>query len=166
MVSSDLDEEALANLAGAPVDVYGVGTRVVTGSGAPTAAFVYKLVAVGEAGQMCERDALRSVAKRSASKESAGGRKRAFRVLDGEGVAREELLVLGARATPEVPDGWSARALQRRYVESGVIAPTPDPAHAVRVARERLEHAKSELPTGARTYAPGPPALFTRLVEG
>ncbi len=166
VVSSDLDEEALANLAGAPVDVYGVGTRVVTGSGAPTAAFVYKLVAVGEAGQMCERDALRSVAKRSASKESAGGRKRAFRVLDGEGVAREELLVLGARATPEVPDGWSARALQRRYVESGVIAPTPDPARSVHVARERLEHAKSELPTGARTYAPGPPALFTRLVEG
>jgi nicotinate phosphoribosyltransferase len=45
VVTGDLDEFAIAALAAAPVDGYGVGTSVVTGSGAPTAAMVYKLVA-------------------------------------------------------------------------------------------------------------------------
>ena len=45
VVTSDLDEHAIAALAAAPVDSYGVGTSLVTGSGAPTAGLVYKLVA-------------------------------------------------------------------------------------------------------------------------
>ena len=44
-VTSDLDEYAIAALAASPVDAYGVGTSVVTGSGTPTAGMVYKLVA-------------------------------------------------------------------------------------------------------------------------
>ena len=36
VVSGDLDEHAIAALADAPVDAYGVGTSLVTGSGAPT----------------------------------------------------------------------------------------------------------------------------------
>ena len=51
IVSGDLDEYAIAALAAEPVDVYGAGTAVVTGSGAPTAGLVYKLVEVdGPAG--------------------------------------------------------------------------------------------------------------------
>src|SRR3954469_8189808 len=45
VVTSDLDEFAIAGLAAAPVDGYGVGTQVVIGSGQPTCGFVYKLVA-------------------------------------------------------------------------------------------------------------------------
>ncbi|MEO8888269.1 MAG: nicotinate phosphoribosyltransferase, partial [Jatrophihabitantaceae bacterium] len=45
IVTSDLDEYAIAALAAGPVDGYGVGTQLVTGSGAPTASMVYKLVA-------------------------------------------------------------------------------------------------------------------------
>ena len=45
IVTSDLDEFAIAGLASAPVDGYGVGTQLVTGSGHPTSGFVYKLVA-------------------------------------------------------------------------------------------------------------------------
>jgi nicotinate phosphoribosyltransferase len=45
VATSDLDEFSIAELRQAPVDGYGVGTSVVTGSGAPTAGFVYKLVA-------------------------------------------------------------------------------------------------------------------------
>ena len=63
VVSGDLDEYAIAALRAEPVDSYGVGTSVVTGSGAPTAGLVYKLVEVDG----------RPVAKRSASKESRGG---------------------------------------------------------------------------------------------
>ncbi len=46
VVSGDLDEFAIAALRAEPVDFYGVGTSVVTGSGAPTAGMVYKLVEV------------------------------------------------------------------------------------------------------------------------
>src|ERR687889_1033696 len=44
IVTSDLDEYAMAAMAAAPVDGYGVGTSLVTGSGAPTVGMVYKLV--------------------------------------------------------------------------------------------------------------------------
>ncbi len=50
VVTSDLDEYAIASLAAAPVDAYGVGTQLVTGSGHPTASMVYKLVARAESG--------------------------------------------------------------------------------------------------------------------
>ena len=53
VVTSDLDEFAIAALAAAPADSYGVGTQLVTGSGAPTARLVYKMVARQDAhGQM------------------------------------------------------------------------------------------------------------------
>ena len=59
-VTNDLDEFSIAALAAAPVDAYGVGTSVATGSGAPTAGFVYKLVSFeGSDGQW------QSVAKKS-----------------------------------------------------------------------------------------------------
>ena len=51
VITGDLDEHAIAALASAPVDGYGVGTALVTGSGVPTAALVYKLVARGEPGR-------------------------------------------------------------------------------------------------------------------
>ena len=45
ILTGDLDEYSIAALGAVPVDGYGVGTSLVTGSGAPTAALVYKLVA-------------------------------------------------------------------------------------------------------------------------
>ncbi len=45
VLTGDLDEYSIAALGAVPVDGYGVGTSLVTGSGAPTAALVYKLVA-------------------------------------------------------------------------------------------------------------------------
>ncbi len=77
IVTSDLDEYAIAGLAAAPVDGYGVGTSLVTGSGHPTCGFVYKLVARADS---TDDDAeLRSVAKKSTDKISIGGRKWALR---------------------------------------------------------------------------------------
>ncbi|CAM5602073.1 Nicotinate phosphoribosyltransferase OS=Streptomyces tendae OX=1932 GN=GUR47_07835 PE=3 SV=1 [Streptomyces tendae] len=63
VVTSDLDEYAIASLAAAPVDAYGVGTQLVTGSGHPTASMVYKLVARAESGE--EGAPLVPVAKKS-----------------------------------------------------------------------------------------------------
>src|SRR5690606_26529014 len=73
-VTSDLDEYAIAALAASPVDSYGVGTSVVTGSGYPTAGMVYKLVA-----RQDSAGGWVAVAKASADKASKGGRKAAFR---------------------------------------------------------------------------------------
>ena len=83
VVSGDLDEFSIAALAAAPVDAYGVGTAVVTGSGAPTAGMVYKLVEVDG----------RPVAKRSEHKASHGGRKTALRAHKPSGTALEEIVV-------------------------------------------------------------------------
>ncbi|HTY29659.1 MAG TPA: nicotinate phosphoribosyltransferase, partial [Mycobacterium sp.] len=80
VVSGDLDEYSIAALRADPVDSYGVGTSVVTGSGAPTASMVYKLVEV---------DGM-PVEKRSLHKESHGGRKKAARLAKASGTIVEE----------------------------------------------------------------------------
>ncbi|MGH9303456.1 MAG: nicotinate phosphoribosyltransferase, partial [Acidimicrobiales bacterium] len=149
IVTGDLDEYAIAALAAAPVDAYGVGTNVVTGSGAPTAGFVYKLVAV--AASTAADAPLVPVAKRSPDKTSPGGRKHAVRLIDEEGRARLELVGLeGAAlvdhalpslgegaiayatepdatepdATESVPGAWGGRELQRRVMDNGVAVGT------------------------------------------
>lgn len=92
VVTSDLDEYAIAALAVAPVDAYGVGTQLVTGSGAPTSSMVYKLVARARSAD--PRDPLIPVAKRSTGKPSLGGRKYAYRRIEEDGVATEEVVAV------------------------------------------------------------------------
>src|SRR3954447_16111666 len=92
VVTSDLDEHAISALASAPVDAYGVGTQLVTGSGHPTCGFVYKLVA-----RENDDGVLQSVAKKSVDKVSVGGRKYALRRLT-DGVAEAEVIGVGTPA--------------------------------------------------------------------
>jgi nicotinate phosphoribosyltransferase len=112
VVTSDLDEHAIAALAAAPVDAYGVGTSLVTGSGAPTAGMVYKLVArTGDDGQMV------SVAKKSQDKISVGGRKYALRRRSPDGVAEAEVLGVG---TPPATD-HDDRPLLETLIRDGEV---------------------------------------------
>ncbi len=134
VVSSDLDEYLIDDLVEreAPVDAFGVGTKVVTGSGAPTAGFVYKLVAVADDAD--PDSPLRPVAKRSTAKASHGGRKRAWRRLDGDGrAAGEEVHVVDEpfRTHQQYSDG-TRRDLQVLVVEGGERrhAPTNDEIRA------------------------------------
>ncbi|MCU1489135.1 MAG: nicotinate phosphoribosyltransferase [Acidimicrobiaceae bacterium] len=161
VASSDLDEWALASLADAPVDSYGVGTRLVTGSGAPTAGFIYKLVAVGD-GATGE---LRPVAKASEQKATQGGRKWAWRLLDAKRAATGELLLRGAEppSADLVPNGGSARPLQRRVIDGGRPTPEADASTDLVAGRRRLERALGELDEGALRLDPGEPALTARL---
>ncbi|MGA8992730.1 MAG: nicotinate phosphoribosyltransferase [Nocardioidaceae bacterium] len=161
IVTSDLDEHAIAALAAAPVDGYGVGTSLVTGSGHPTCGFVYKLVArEGQDG------ALVSVAKRSKDKISVGGRKYAFRRRSGAGVAQAE--VIGTRPSPEADDdpttrlGPRERPLLVPLVERGQVVGR----ESLDTARARHLAARAELPMQARQLSRGEPALETvRLDE-
>jgi nicotinate phosphoribosyltransferase len=102
VVSGDLDEHAIAALRAEPVDAYGVGTSVVTGSGAPTAGMVYKLVEVDG----------RPVAKRSAHKESRGGRK------DANDRPLQIPLIRAGRAVADLPTLDDARQRLRRGLVS------------------------------------------------
>lgn len=97
VVSGDLDEYSIYELRDAPIDAFGVGTRLVGGSGYPTANFVYKLVAVGDSNSSISkhgpRSALRPVSKLSPNKETTGGRKDAVRTYDEEGIIVKEFTI-------------------------------------------------------------------------
>lgn len=157
VITSDLDEYAIEQLAGAPADAYGVGTHVVTGSGAPTASFVYKLVAIAPSAEPSAP--LASVEKLSPLKRSAGGRKRAVRWVDGEGVARVESVVdEGEEPDAGLPEGWQTRELQQRVVDAGRRLELPSLAES----REHHRWSVRELGATAFDLRPGGPMLPTR----
>lgn len=155
-VTSDLDEYAIAGLAAAPVDAYGVGTRVVTGSGAPTASLVYKLVAhSSESGDWV------SVQKKASGKSSTGGMKEAARIIDGS-IAVEEAIGIPHL---ELPDDLEARPLQVPMVTTGEIDDSFTGPEGVRRARERHAASMAELPRTAHRLQAGEPAIPTVFYE-
>jgi nicotinate phosphoribosyltransferase len=148
VVTSDLDEWAIAGLASAPVDGYGVGTRLVTGSGRPTCGFVYKLVSrEGPDGTMV------SVAKKSQDKTSIGGRKYALRRLSPDGVAEAEVVGIGEPAKDDGDD----RALLVPLVTGGEIVGR----ESLDVIRERHLRSRAELPAKAARLQPGEQVIPT-----
>ena len=147
VLSGDLDEYALAALATAPVDAYGVGTAVVTGSGAPTAGFVYKLVEVDG----------RRVAKRSEDKASRGGRKTSVRRHRASGTATEEVVAIQGR--PSSADG--DRNLQQPMVRSGELLGVP----TLDESRAHLQKVLKTLPWQAFALSKGEPAIPTTFEE-
>jgi nicotinate phosphoribosyltransferase len=151
IVTSDLDEHAIAALAAAPVDAYGVGTALVTGSGAPTAGMVYKLVArEGRDGVMA------AVAKKSQDKVSVGGRKYAMRRRTPDGVAEAEVIGLA----PPDDDGNDRPLLVALVREGEMVGREP-----LAVARERHAVSRAELPPTALQMSRGEPAIPT-VYEG
>lgn len=160
-VTSDLDEFAIAALAASPVDAYGVGTSVVTGSGAPTAGMVYKLVArqAGDGSWV-------PVAKASADKASKGGRKSAFREL-AHGVARAEVIAVsdGFEPLSSPGDHPGARSLQTVIMEAGDADTAVTGAAGVEQARRRHAAARAELPLRALALSRSDPAIPTVFVD-
>jgi nicotinate phosphoribosyltransferase len=153
IVTSDLDEHAIAALAAAPVDGYGVGTSLVTGSGHPTCGFVYKLVSrEGTDGQMV------SVAKKSKDKISIGGRKFALRRRSARGVAQAEVVGIGA---PPVDDG-DDRSLIVPLVREGEVVGR----ESLATMRERHAASREELPLTARQMSRGEPCIPTEHLDG
>lgn len=150
VVTSDLDESSIARLAAAPVDAYGVGTSVATGSGVPTAGFVYKLVARETS------DGWRPVEKRSVGKGSRGGRKWPARKFAGN-VAVAEHIWVGTEPSPL--DG--ERPLLVPVVRDGEVIVPADLA----AARERCRRSIAELPPEAMKLSEGDPAIETIYEE-
>src|SRR6266545_3108470 len=145
--SGDLDEYSIAALAAEPVDSYGAGTSVVSGSGAPTAQLVYKLVEVDG----------RPVVKRSENKATVGGRKTAVRRHKPTGTATEEIVV-----SQGVPD-WQQgdRLLQQEYLVGGAPA---DGLPTLEQSREHLRQALISIPWEGLKLSAGDPAIPVTVV--
>jgi nicotinate phosphoribosyltransferase len=149
VLSGDLDEYAIAALRAEPVDSYGVGTSVVTGSGAPTAGMVYKLVEVDG----------RPVAKRSAAKESRGGQKSALRRFKPTGTAIEEVV---HDADRPVEAGQHDRVLPVPLMRNGELVPELPTLDG---SREHLRAALVSVPWEGLKLSRGEPAIPT-VFEG
>ena len=148
IVTSDLDEHAIAALAAAPVDGYGIGTALVTGSGAPTAELIYKLVARED-----QSGHLVSVAKQSKDKATVGGRKWALRRINARGQAEAEVIGIG-----EMPDATgNDRPLLVDLIRHGVIVADL----GLGSARRRYEQSFAELPARALQLSRGEPVITT-----
>ncbi|HWI29951.1 MAG TPA: nicotinate phosphoribosyltransferase [Microbacterium sp.] len=160
-VTSDLDEFAIAALAASPVDAYGVGTSVVTGSGTPTAGMVYKLVA-----RQASDDSWVAVAKASTEKGSRGGRKAAFRTRE-DGTATSELIAVsdGFEAIETEVQHPGSRSLQVAFAVAGEIDATYEAAAGVIAARDHHAKVREELPVRALALSRSDPALPTVFVD-
>lgn len=169
--TGDLDEYRVEELKDAPLDGYGIGTRLVTGGGHPAPGFVYKLV---------EREAadgtMQPVGKRSTAKATLGAGKAAFRMLVG-GTAFAELVLPGEEEVAEFereliseltsgtsnPD-WkrtSMRPLQTPLMRGGELVEDLRGPARVQAAREHHAMALAELGIPADDGPDGPVAIPT-----
>ena len=157
-VTNDLDEYALASLQTAPVDSYGVGTMLVTGSGAPTCAMVYKLTErENSAGDM------QPVAKKSKDKATVPGRKLAFRSYEYS-LADCEHVISGSEeqlAAYQPEEGW--KDLLVGYVSNGEINSDYQGHEAIVNAHNYRAQALAELPIGAQSLMKGDPVIPTEI---
>jgi nicotinate phosphoribosyltransferase len=136
--SGNLDEYRLRELVrgGAPIDGYGVGTRMNTSADAPYLDCAYKLQEyAGEARR-----------KRSEGKATWPGRKQVFRTIGADGIAVEDILTL-------VTEGRSGTPLLRPVMRDGqLLAPLP----TLREAREHAARELARLPAMLRELDPAP----------
>ncbi|WP_066169570.1 nicotinate phosphoribosyltransferase [Gordonia hydrophobica] len=160
VVSGDLDEYAIASLRAEPVDLYGVGTSLVTGSGSPTAGMVYKLVEVDGV----------PVAKRSSRKESHGGAKRAVRAARATGTIVEEILLREdtrpeeGSAAQSIPgaDGLDVTELQIPLIRGGDRV---EGLPTLEESRRHVAHGLVTLPWEGLGLSHGDPAIPTRYLN-
>lgn len=155
--SGDLDETRIASLlaGGAPIDGFGVGTRLGTGGDAPTLSTVYKLVEDAQGPKM----------KLSTGKATLPGRKQVFRE-SCDGVLVRDVIALAGEELPGEP-------LLQPVMRGGRRLAPPEPLAAAQ-ARCREEVARLPPPlrelAGRRAHAvelsAGLRALVERLTAG
>ena len=152
VVAGDLDEWSILHLGGAPIDAYLVGTSAITGSGQPTASMAYKLVAIES-----PSGRLASVPRSGGGTGAEEGRKAAFRVLDGDGLLRHDVL-LASNDTAIADRIGPGRRLQVRLVHQGAITGQP----SLEASRSWCASSRAELPTAGRL--PDPDLAFETVI--
>lgn len=131
VLSGDMNRETIEALvkAGVEVDSFGVGTDVVTGGGAPSCSFVYKLVSIER-----EDGTMRPVAKKSSSKASVGGLKSAYREYNDDWTVKAEHIYVRTAAS-------QLSALQVPYIVKGNLVSYFTLAEARELHKDNLRHA-------------------------
>ena len=129
VASGGLDEYALERLiqGGAPIDMFGVGTRVGVSADAPSCDMVYKMVGYNG----------RPVMKLSVGKASLPGAKQVFRFYDGDGMMSGDVIGLDHEV---VPNGTPLLALAMAHGQR-TVAPEP-----VGQTRQRVVERLAALP--------------------
>lgn len=138
MASGDLNEHTISGLvaAGAPIDVWGVGTDLGTSRDSPAVNGVYKMVADKPDGGW------RGVWKRSPDKETVPGAKQVFRSFDG-GVMCGDMIALAKERHP-------GEALLVPAMRGGQLVHNP----SLDEMRERAGGQLAALPEHLRTLGP------------
>jgi nicotinate phosphoribosyltransferase len=134
LVSGGLDEHDIERLLalGAPIDAFGVGTRLNVSADAPSLDLVYKLVRYGE----------RNVLKLSEGKETWVGPKAVYRLSGPDGRAAGDLLALADEPPPD-----AGEPLLETVMRGGeLVRPHP----ALNRIRERCAAQLGALPEGLR----------------
>lgn len=118
IVSGDMNEYKIADLlaAGAPIDLFGVGTELVTSIDAPSLGGVYKLVE-----HMDAQGKVHYGIKLSSSKTSYPGAKQVWRIWDSHGSMQHDVLALHHETVP------GAQPLLEPVMRQGKrVDPAPD----------------------------------------
>ncbi len=133
-VSGGLDEDEVDRLltAGAPIDAFGVGTRMNVSADAPYLDMAYKIV----------RYAGRDVLKLSEGKTTWAGEKQAYRFRGGDGRFQRDLLAL----RDEPPPAGGEPLLRTVMTDGRVVGPPPTLA----AIRSRCADEVATLPDGVR----------------
>lgn len=151
VLSSDIDEYTISEMKerGTPVDAVGAGTRVVTGSGAPTAEMVYKLVQINDT----------PVSKRAEGKVSTGGIKVTYREFHEDGTMAGEFFKVGATSAPFTSSQHPTQVLlvdgQSGYFHQ----------EDIEVSRARHKEQVAYLPESARLILAGDAAFTAQQTD-
>jgi nicotinate phosphoribosyltransferase len=158
VVSSDLDEFRVTELeeADAPIDAYLVGTRLVTGSGHPTASLVYKLVSIADSDDPDEP--MRAVGKLSPGKHTIGGRKEVHRTLDADGYWDAEVL-----SVLPVDLSETAHHPQVPLIRNGRVVASFELQHARDRCIDRRKRLRPEFRKVSSTSGPAIPTTWTGI---
>ena len=151
VLSSDIDEYTISEMKerGTPVDAVGAGTRVVTGSGAPTAEMVYKLVQINDM----------PVSKRAEGKISTGGIKVTYREFHEDGTMAGEFFKVGTTSAPFTSSQHPTQIL--------LVDGQGDYFHQedIEVSRARHREQVAYLPESARLILAGDAAFTARQAD-
>lgn len=144
MASGDLNEHKLEELvaAGAPIDLFGVGTELATSRDVPSLNVVYKLVEVEERGRVHYKT------KTSGEKRYAPGRKQVFRFTNGRHFHHDMICRAGESYAGAVP---LLEAIMKRGTRTGTRATVED-ARLLALEQLRRLPEESQALNGAPRY--------------
>jgi nicotinate phosphoribosyltransferase len=149
VASGDLNEYRIAELrrAGAPIDMYGVGTDLVTSLDAPSLGGVYKLVQI-------ERDGrVDPIAKFSEGKATFPGAHQVWRFRDEAGVLARDVIALVGEAPEGLGEGRAEPLLALRMKDGARTTP----AEGLEAIRARARGELDALPPALHELDEGLP---------